>query len=70
MACTDNLVSFGQRVNEFLKRKIESLPDEPQELKQAMAYALLQGGKRVRPYLVYTVGREFNASIYQRRARV
>ena len=65
MACTDNLVSFGQRVNEFLKRKIESLPDEPQELKQAMAYALLQGGKRVRPYLVYTVGREFNASIYQ-----
>lgn len=65
MACTDNLVSFGQRVNDFLKRKIESLPDEPKELKQAMAYALLQGGKRVRPYLVYTVGREFNASVYQ-----
>ena len=65
MACAENMVSFGQRVNEFLKRKIERLPDEPQELKQAMAYALLQGGKRVRPYLVYTVGREFNASIYQ-----
>lgn len=65
MACVDNLVSFGQRVNEFLKRKIDSLPDEPKELKRAMAYALLQGGKRVRPYLVYTVGREFNASAYQ-----
>ena len=65
MACADNLVSFGQRVNDFLKRKIESLPDEPKELKQAMAYALLQGGKRVRPYLVYTVGREFNATVYQ-----
>lgn len=65
MASADNLVSLGQRVNDFLKRKLESLPDEPKELKQAMAYALLQGGKRVRPYLVYTVGRIFNTSIHQ-----
>ena len=65
MASAENLVTFGQRVNDFLQRKLESLPDEPQELKEAVAYALLQGGKRVRPYLVYTVGRAFNASVRQ-----
>ena len=65
MASAENLVTFGQRVNDFLQRKLENLPDEPRELKEAVAYALLQGGKRVRPYLVYTVGRAFNASVRQ-----
>jgi len=33
----------------------------PQKLHEAMAYAVLDGGKRVRPLLVYAAGKLFNA---------
>ncbi len=51
-----------QRVNACMQYKLDSLPDEPQELKEAMKYALLLGGKRARPYLVYATGIAYGAS--------
>lgn len=54
--------SFSQkRVNECIKQKLERMPDSPQDLKAAMEYALLLGGKRARPFLVYATGSAFGA---------
>lgn len=51
-----------ERVNNCLKEKLKSLPSEPSELKEAMEYALLLGGKRARPLLVYATGGAFGGS--------
>ncbi|WP_100643334.1 polyprenyl synthetase family protein [Alteromonas facilis] len=41
----------NQRVNAFLNEQIQSLPNDAPTLKQAVEYALLVGGKRMRPLL-------------------
>jgi farnesyl diphosphate synthase len=55
-----NLTTFQQtsrdRVNLTLSQTIRALPKHSQKLKQAMEYALLIGGKRMRPFLVYATG--------------
>ncbi|GAC17120.1 (2E,6E)-farnesyl diphosphate synthase [Paraglaciecola arctica] len=55
-----NLTAFQQtsrdRVNSTLKQNINALPEHAQRLKQAMEYALLIGGKRMRPFLIYATG--------------
>jgi farnesyl diphosphate synthase len=55
-----NLTAFQQtsrdRVNATLKQSINALPEHAQRLKQAMEYALLIGGKRMRPFLIYATG--------------
>lgn len=48
-----------ERVNKFMTKKLSTLPEQPQDLKEAMDYALLLGGKRARPFLVYATGRAF-----------
>lgn len=57
------LASFFQyvqkRVNQCMQHKLESMPSVPQDLKEAMEYGLLLGGKRARPYLVYATGLAF-----------
>lgn len=45
-----------QRVDTGLQENINSLSDAAPELKKAMLYALTNGGKRMRPLLVYLVG--------------
>lgn len=45
-----------QRVELFLQQQLATLPINDQKLLDAMGYGLLQGGKRMRPYLVYTIG--------------
>lgn len=52
-----------QRVNDCMQKKLAALPDEPADLKQAMSHALLLGGKRARPFLVYATGSAFGASM-------
>jgi len=56
-----NLTTFQQacreRVNLTLNQTIDALPEHSKKLKQAMSYALLIGGKRMRPFLVYAVGK-------------
>jgi farnesyl diphosphate synthase len=45
-----------QRIDALLQTQISSLPEHATTLKEAMQYALLMGGKRMRPFLVYAVG--------------
>jgi farnesyl diphosphate synthase len=56
-----NLSTFQQarrdRVNSTLSQTINALPEHSETLKQAMEYALLIGGKRMRPFLVYATGK-------------
>jgi len=56
-----NLSTFQQasrdRVNLTLIKTIKALPGHSEKLKQAMEYALLIGGKRMRPFLVYATGK-------------
>lgn len=63
MQLSEYLKLIQQRVNDCMQRKLESLPTEPSELKEAMAYALLLGGKRARPMLVYATGSAYGASM-------
>lgn len=52
-----------KRVNTCMQDKLARLPAAPEELKEAMSYALLLGGKRARPLLVYATGQAFGASL-------
>ena len=56
-----NLTTFQltcrDRVNLTLSQAINALPEHSETLKQAMKYSLLIGGKRMRPFLVYTIGK-------------
>ncbi|HEY6943101.1 farnesyl diphosphate synthase [Dokdonella sp.] len=59
---TPELVALSARADEALAR---ALPDEaqpPVELHRAMRYAVLGGGKRLRPLLVYATGIAFGAT--------
>ncbi|MBN7818931.1 (2E,6E)-farnesyl diphosphate synthase [Bowmanella yangjiangensis] len=44
------------RITQLLKSQIENLPALAPVLRDAMGYALLMGGKRVRPAMLYTTG--------------
>lgn len=44
------------RVNQFLAEKLQNYPACKTPLIEAMSYAVLLGGKRVRPFLIYTTG--------------
>ncbi|GGO73689.1 (2E,6E)-farnesyl diphosphate synthase [Bowmanella pacifica] len=55
----DWLTALGQyqtRITQLLKDQVESLPSLAPVLRDAMGYALLMGGKRVRPAMLYTTG--------------
>mgnify|MGYP000574222850 CR=1 FL=1 len=45
-----------KRINLFLEQQLAELVINDEKLHQAMAYGLLIGGKRIRPYLVYITG--------------
>lgn len=49
-----------ERVNTFLKSTLPDLNNPPARLHQAMHYAVLNGGKRMRPLFVYAVGHALN----------
>lgn len=52
-----------QRVNHFLDQKLADYKQPHSPLGEAMGYAVLLGGKRVRPFLVYTVGKLLNVPL-------
>ncbi len=56
MNLQDKQLQVQTRVNSLLEKKIDALPEHADTLKAAMKYALLMGGKRMRPLLVYIVG--------------
>lgn len=57
-----DLTNTQNRVNDFLNAQ---LPTTPSRLREAMHYALLLGGKRVRPFLVYATGKMLGAEMSQ-----
>jgi len=44
------------RINDLLEQQCQQLPVQASDLQAAMQYALLNGGKRTRPLLVYLTG--------------
>lgn len=53
---SDRLDSYTRRVNDCLEAALPAADETPRRLHQAMRYAVLDGGKRVRPLLVYATG--------------
>ncbi|MDO9318930.1 MAG: (2E,6E)-farnesyl diphosphate synthase [Gammaproteobacteria bacterium] len=52
-----------QRIQAALSDHLEALPSSAAGLRKAMQYACLQGGKRVRPLLVYAAARALGESL-------
>ena len=61
MTLTDKLQDFQSRVENALQSWLPATDTEPVTLHGAMRYAVLGGGKRVRPVLVYASGEAFGA---------
>ncbi len=51
--------AWQQRVEQALKQSIPAATTDPARLHQAIHYVLFNGGKRVRPILVYATGKLF-----------
>ncbi len=51
-----SLKQHKSRIEQFLQQKLTALTPNDQQLLSAMQHGLLQGGKRMRPYLVYATG--------------
>lgn len=54
---------YQQRVENCLKNILPPSPPEPLSLNQAMTYAVLAGGKRIRPILCYLTGEMLQVDI-------
>ncbi|MDH2997239.1 geranyl transferase [Pasteurellaceae bacterium LFhippo2] len=54
---SQDLTNAQQRVNHFLAQKLTEYPRDNPDLIDAMSYAVLLGGKRVRPFLIYATGK-------------
>lgn len=52
----DRVADYQQRVDARLDECLPSADDPPRRLHEAMRYAVFNGGKRVRPLLVYATG--------------
>ncbi len=62
MKVTDYFAAELERFNPFLAQQLNQAAIEDSRLKQAVAYSLLAGGKRVRPLLVYATADAINIS--------
>lgn len=60
-----DLAKCQQRINTFLESQFQSINSSPSPLADAMKYALLLGGKRIRPFLLYATGRMLGAEFSQ-----
>ncbi len=52
----DRFSAYNQRISECLDRALPEGHETPERLHEAMRHAVLNGGKRVRPLLVYASG--------------
>ncbi len=58
-----DLIKYQQRVNQLLTRYLLDPAPLSEPLHEAMRYAVLNGGKRLRPLLVYTLGTALGSSL-------
>ncbi|MBC6942157.1 MAG: geranyl transferase [Xanthomonadales bacterium] len=59
---TPELLALSARADEALAAALPDATQVPTQLHRAMRYAVLGGGKRLRPLLVYATGRAFGAA--------
>lgn len=59
------LKEHRNRINHALDQYLPAATLAPQRLHEAMRYAVLNGGKRMRPLLVYAAGETFGANLNQ-----
>ncbi len=59
---SEALLAFAAHADRALERALPPADQPPADLHRAMHYALLGGGKRMRPLLVYATGHAFGAS--------
>ncbi len=57
------LDQYQQRINLFLHAQLNQAAASDSRLKQAMAYSLLSGGKRIRPALVYCTANSIDCGL-------
>jgi farnesyl diphosphate synthase len=62
-ALSTTLHKSQEHIQEQLEALIQQLPKPAGLLHQALEHALLLGGKRIRPYLIYELGRAVGCSI-------
>lgn len=60
---SSELLALSARADDVLARVLPSQDQPPVELHRAMRYAVLGGGKRLRPLLVYASGEAFGAPL-------
>jgi len=61
----DFIAAYQQHIEGFLQEQLPVAVTMPKNLHQAMRYAVLNSGKRIRPLLVYATGSIFNVPIAQ-----
>ena len=61
MKVTEQLHHWQQRIHQLLESRLPKVDQEPIRLHQAMQYSALNGGKRIRPLLVYLTGSALGA---------
>ncbi|MGB0894744.1 MAG: (2E,6E)-farnesyl diphosphate synthase [Parashewanella sp.] len=59
------LQHYQQRVNSILEQHLDKLTDDTASLKAAMKHGALLGGKRIRPFLVYSIGEMLGVQLNQ-----
>ena len=57
------LSTYQERVDTVIELHLDALPNYAPTLKEAMKYCSLLGGKRIRPFLVYSVGEMLNIDL-------
>ena len=62
MYLKDLIIIYQQRVNTALDTWLPAVTIQPTRLHEAMRYAVLSGGKRIRPLLVYLTGQILNVN--------
>ncbi|WP_144209843.1 (2E,6E)-farnesyl diphosphate synthase [Shewanella donghaensis] len=60
-----SIEKYQQRVNHVLATKLAELDDTAPALKAAMTHGALLGGKRIRPFMVYSLGEMLGADLEQ-----
>lgn len=65
MITQEQLKNYRVRVEKILERVLEQSGNTSNRLHQAMRYVMLNGGKRLRPILVYATGECFGQSLDQ-----
>lgn len=63
MSLKDLMTTYRQRVDTALDKWLPTSSIQPSRLHEAMRYSVLNGGKRVRPLLVYLTGRTLQANL-------